>query len=121
MQRAIHYDEDIAIARALIAHLQAGSSGLSYPPEVAGGDSESPSTSSTNLDAPEHEVASVAAGPRDTKMEQIPGEFVRKKDTEEVLVPATWTVVRRKSKREKRRSTVRLLACLVCCQAIIYV
>ena len=107
MLRAIYYEEDIGIARALIAHLQAGSSGLSYPSEVAGGDGESPSTSTTNLDAPEHEAASVASS-RNTTVDLKPGEFVRKKNTEEVLVPAKWTVVRRKSKREKKRSAVSL-------------
>ena len=107
MWRAIHYEDDIATARALISHLQRGSGGVSYPPESAGGDGDSPSTSSTNLDAPDSEAAGVA-GPRDTTVDQKPGEFVRKKDQEEVLVPATWTVVRRKSKREKKRSAVSL-------------
>ena len=107
MLRAVHYDEDIAIARALISHLQANvSGGSSY---YIGGEGESPSSSTTNLDAPEAAAAGGVVTARDSAVDQKPGEFVRKKDTvEEVLVPAKWTVVRRKSKREKKRSTVSL-------------
>ena len=106
MLRAIHYDEDIAIARALISHLQANVSGTS---SYLGGEGESPSSSTTNLDAPEGAAAGGVVSIRDSAVDQKPGEFVRKKDTEEeVLVPAKWTMVRRRSKREKRRSTVSL-------------
>ena len=116
MLRALHYEEDIAIARALITHLQVNSGGVSYTSDYPGGEGESPSSSSINLDVPEAAVstssAAVAtsgtASARDSAVDQKPGEFLRKKDTEEeVLVPAKWrTVVRRKSKREKKRTTV---------------
>ena len=110
MSRAVLYDEVIAIAKALIAHLQAT---RGSPSDYFSNEGVSPSSSSTNLDGPEHEVASATVGgvasTRDNAVAQKPGEFLRKKDTEdEVLVPATWTVVRRKSKREKKRSTVSL-------------
>ena len=105
MLRAVHYDEDIAIAKALISHLQANVSGAS---SYLGGEGESPSSSTTNLDAPDGTAASGGVvSTRDSAVDQKPGEFVRKKDTEEeVLVPAKWTMVRRRSKREKRKSTV---------------
>ena len=107
MLRAIHYDEDIAIAKALISHLQANISGASS--YLLGGEGESPSSSTTNLDVPEGAAAAGGAvSTRDSAVDQKPGEFVRKKDTEEVLVPARWTTVRRRSKREKRKSTVSL-------------
>lgn len=105
MLRAIHYDEDIAIAKALISHLQANISGASS--YLLGGEGESPSSSTTNLDVPEGAAAAGGVvSTRDSAVDQKPGEFVRKKDTEEVLVPARWTTVRRRSKREKRKSTV---------------
>ena len=107
MLRALHYDEDIAIAKALISHLQANISGAS---SYLGGEGESPSSSTTNLDAPEGAAAASGGvvSARDSAIDQKPGEFVRKKDIEEeVLVPAAkWTMVRRRSKREKRKSTV---------------
>ena len=105
MVRAVHYDEDIAISRDLI-HLQANvSGGASYCVGVEG---ESPSSSTTNLDAPEVSAAGGVITTRDNAIDQKPRElvFVRKKDTEEeVLVPAKLTVV---SKRERKRSTVTL-------------
>ena len=112
--RAVLYDEDIAIAKALIAHLQATTgSSMSYSSDYVGNDGDSPSSSSTNLDPPECGAATATGGgvtsPRDNSVSHKPGEFLRKKDKEdEVLVPTRWTVVRRKSKREKRRSTVSL-------------
>ena len=106
MLRAVHYDEDITIAKALISHLQANVSGAS---SYLGGEGESPSSSTTNLDAPDGTAAAGGVvSTRDSAVDQKPGEFIRKKDIEEeVLVPAAkWTMVRRRSKREKRKSTV---------------
>ena len=105
MLQTLHYDEDIAIAKALISHLQANVSAAS---SYLGGEGESPSSSTTNLDASDGTAASGGVvSTRDSAVDQKPGEFVRKKDTEEeVLVPAKWTMVRRRSKREKRKSTV---------------
>ena len=118
MQRAIHYDEDITIAKALISHLQANVTGTST---YLGGEGESPSSSTTNLDAPEGAAAGGVVTSRDNAVNQKPGEFVRKKDTEEeVLVPAKWTMVRRRSKREKKRSTVSLSLSLSSHTLIVY-
>lgn len=117
--KAVHYDEDVVIARALISHLQTNIGWASCSPDYLGNEGDSPSSSSTNLDVPERESAAAGgsavvgsvAGTRDSAVDQKPGEFLRKKDTEEVLVPAKWTVVRRKSKREKKRSTVSSFSC----------
>ena len=110
MLRAVHYDEDVAIAKALISHLQTYSVSSSNPSDYLGSEGDSPSSSSTNLDAPERESAAASSGgvvsKRDSAITQKPGEFLRKKDQEEVLVPTKWTVVRKRSKREKKRSTV---------------
>ena len=54
MLRAVHYHEDIVIAKALISSLQANVSGAS---SYLSGDGESPSSSTTNLDAPEGAAA----------------------------------------------------------------
>lgn len=117
MLRAVHYDEEVAIARALIAHLhlQAKTGAAGSSSYYLGKEGESPSSFTTNLDVPEGTGAvaagGVVTGSRYGGDDQKPGEFVRKKKTEEeVLVPATWTMVKRRSKREKRRSAVSFLS-----------